>query len=269
MIKRIALALLALVVIVYVAALGVLYFKQRDFQYEPGTKVWTLQETTATGIEPISITVPGGAVVNGWYKPPVGEKPTILFYKGNTDSFGSDHVRFERWTADGYGFLAFDYRGFPASPGSISQENMLADALAVFDWLQAREDHIVIWGRSIGTGPATYTASQREADALLLETPYLSTVKVGQERYWYMPIAWLMHDQFPSEDWIRTVDEPVMVAHGTGDRTIPVHHGEGLFKLAPNGKQIWIEPGAGHSDLWAAGLPDRAEAFFEAVEAAR
>lgn len=267
MLKRIGLVLAALAALVYVAGMGVLYFKQRDFQYAPGDRVWSLSDTSATGIELVAIPVPGGAVVNGWYSPPAAGKPTILFFKGNTGSFGSEHVRFEHWTAGGYGFLAFDYRGFPASPGAISQVNMLADSLAAFDWLQQRAPHILIWGRSIGTGPATYVASQREADAVLLETPYTSTVAVARERYWYFPVNLLMQDQFPLDSWIEGVTEPLMVAHGTADRTIPVHHGEQVFALAPNPVELWIEPGADHSDLWAAGLPGRAEAFFNAVEA--
>ena len=33
----------------------------------------------------------------------------------NSQSFSREHERFEQWTADGYGFMSFDYRGFPGS----------------------------------------------------------------------------------------------------------------------------------------------------------
>ena len=104
---------------------------------------------------------------------------------------------------------------------------MLADALAAFDWLQAKGFPIVLWGRSLGSGPATYVASQREADALLLETPFISAVAVAADRYGFLPVGLLMHDQYPVDQWIKDVAEPVFVAHGTADKTIGVSHGEG------------------------------------------
>ena len=104
--------------------------------------------------------------------------------------------------ADGYGFLAFDYRGFPGSPGEVTEENILADGLAAFDWAAAKGFPVVLWGRSLGSGPATYVASLRDADALLLETPFDSAVAVAADRYGFLPVGLLMPDQFPVDQWI-------------------------------------------------------------------
>src|SRR5665213_1907406 len=59
-----------LVVVIYLAALGVLYFKQRDFQYDPTGKVMTLAETKLTQAQAVAIPTTDGAVVNGWYEAP-------------------------------------------------------------------------------------------------------------------------------------------------------------------------------------------------------
>jgi fermentation-respiration switch protein FrsA (DUF1100 family) len=201
-------------------------------------------------------------VVNGWYEAPAAGKPVILYYKGNADSFSSEHVRFEAFAADGYGFLAFDYRGFPASPGTITEQHILDDALAAYDWLKPKGFPIVIWGRSLGSGPATYVASKRGPEALLLETPFLSAVQVAFDRYPYMPVFWLMLDQFPVNQWIRAVKAPVYIAHGTADRTIPVHNARDLYALVPNKYGLWIVPGADHGDLWKDGIWARAQIFF-------
>ena len=76
-----------------------------------------------------------------------------------------------------------------------------------------------------------------------------------------------MHDQYPVDQWIKDVDEPVFVAHGTGDTTIGVHHGRRVYELVPNKDGIWIEPGADHDDLWARASGTRRRAFFVAEEA--
>ena len=258
---RIAIGALLLAIAAYAAVVGYMYFNQRALQYDPDGDVVALSATLLNGAETITVASGDGAV-NGWYQAPRDDKPVILYYKGNTGSFSEEHERFERWVADGYGFVAFDYRGFPMSPGAISQTHILQDALAVYDWTDAKGAPIVIWGRSLGTGPATYVASERDARGLLLETPFLSAVNVAAERYPYLPVYWVMEDQFPVNEWITRVTEPVLVAHGTADRTIDVTNGERVYALAPNKDELWIVPGADHNDLWERGIWGQAEPFF-------
>ena len=265
--KRLKLALwgvLAVVVVAYLGAVGYMYFNQRALQYNAVGPVTPLADVTLPGASDIAIPV-DGAVVNGWYQAPATGMPLIVYYKGNSESFTSESERYERMVAEGYGFLAFDYRGFPASPGTISEAGILADAIAAYDWAAQQGFPILIWGRSLGSGPATYVASQRAAEALLLETPFLSAVSVAAERYPILPVNWVMLDQFRSNEWIADVEEPVMVAHGTADRTISVSNGERLHALAPKPDELWIVPDADHSDLWDAGIWDRAQAFFSRV----
>lgn len=262
LLRRLLLAIVVIVVIVYAAAVGYMYFNQRALQYEATGPITELAEAGVTGAEAVSLPV-GDEHINGWYAPPRAGKPLIVYYKGNSGSFTAEHQRYAQFVSAGYGFLAFDYRGFPASPGQISEAGILADAIAAYDWAAQQGFPMVIWGRSLGTGPATYVASQREARALLLETPYLSAVGVAAERYPLLPVNWVMLDQFRSDLWIAQVSEPVLIAHGTGDTVIDVSNGERLYTLVPNPNELWIVPGAGHSDLWDAGIWAKAEAFFE------
>ena len=263
--KRIVVGVVSIGVLAYLMVLGALYVFQRDFQYDRGGRLFALSETLLTNAEVVSIPSADGAAVAGWYAPPSAGKPVILYLRGNAQSFSREHERFERFTGDGYGFLAFDYRGFPGSPGEVTEENVLADALAAFAWLAAKGHPILLWGRSLGSGPASYVASERDAQALLLETPFLSAVAVAADRYGFLPVQLLMHDQYPVSEWILKVSEPVFVAHGTADTTIGVRHGERVYDLAPVKAGLWIEPGAGHADLWGRGLWDRAKVFFEGV----
>jgi fermentation-respiration switch protein FrsA (DUF1100 family) len=265
---RIAIGVGILAVLAYLLALGGMFFFQRDFQYDRGGRMFALSETKLAQAELVSIPSADGSFLAGWYQAPAVGKPLIVYFRGNAQSFSREHERYEAFVADGYGFLAFDYRGFPGSPGEVSEANILADGLAAYDWAAAKGFPIVLWGRSLGSGPATYVASFRQADALLLETPFDSAVSVAADRYWFLPVGLLMADQFPVEQWIKDVAEPVYVAHGTADHTIGVSHGERIYALAPNPVELWIEPGAGHSDMWERGLWGRAKGFFDRAEAA-
>lgn len=261
LVRIVLLAVMALV-IVYAGVVGYMYVNQRALQYDPTGAITLLADTPLRAAAAVSI-VSGEGAINGWYQAPGAGKPLIIYFKGNAGSFSDEHKRFEQFVADGYGFLSFDYRGFPMSPGQISQAGILEDATAAFDWAQQKGFPIVIWGRSLGTGPASYVASVRDAKALLLETPFLSAATVGAERYPYLPVALVMQDQFEVNQWILDVDEPVLVAHGTGDRTIDVSNGQRVYDLAPNKDELWIVPGADHGDLWDRGIWQHATAFFE------
>ena len=262
LLRRIAVSLLVLVVVLYAAAVGYMYVNQRALQYDAKGEVTPLAQTALVGAEEIAVPS-GDGLVHGWYQAPRAGMPVIVYYKGNSGSFSREHERYEQFVADGYGFVAFDYRGFPASPGSISQAGILEDATTMFDWAAAKGFPLMIWGRSLGSGPSTYVASVRDAKALLLETPFLSAVTVAWERYPFLPVGLVMQDQFPVNEWIADVTEPVLVAHGTGDVTIGVSNGERLYALVPNKDELWIEPDAGHSDLWDRGIWSHAVPFFE------
>jgi fermentation-respiration switch protein FrsA (DUF1100 family) len=263
---RILAGIVVVLVLAYGGVLAWIYTNQRALQYDAGGTLLDLSQTKLTQAQLVSIPSGGGSQLAGWYAPPQPGKPLIVYYRGNSGSFSREHERYEAMEADGYGFLAFDYRGFGGSPGAISQPNILEDALAGFDWAAQKGFPLVIWGRSLGSGPATYVASQRQADALFLETPFDSAVAVAHDRYWYLPVDILMDDKFPVDQWLAQVDEPVFVAHGTGDKTIGVAHGQRVYDLAKTKAGIWIVPGADHDQLWAAGEWDKAKAFFAASE---
>lgn len=266
---RLLVGIVVLVGLAYAGVLVYVYANQRSLQYVAGGRLYALSETTLKGAEVVNIPGEEGTTIIGWYEPPQAGRPLIVYYRGNWESFSREHERYEAFERDGYGFLAFDYRGFGETKGEISQDHILADGLAAFDWAQAKGFPVVIWGRSLGSGPATYTASVRDADALFLETPFDSATAVGRDRYWYLPVDWLMQDRYPVDEWIKGVTEPVFVAHGTGDQTIGSQHGQRVYDLASNKAGIWLEPGVDHDELWAAGEWDRAKGFFEAVEAAK
>ncbi len=251
--------------LVFIASLysGVLLFmstNQRNMQYAPGSKAIALENVAVPRAEIATIST-GYLNVYGWYAPPLDGKPTILYFKGNEGSFSKEHAKFAEITNDGYGLLAFDYRGFPLSPGKINQDNILNDSLAAFDWLANKGSDIILYGRSLGTGPATYVASKRDAKALILETPFTSAADVAAERYPIFPVEKLFKDKYEVREWIKQVQEPVFVGHGTADKVIPVTHGERVFALAPNAKQLWIVENGTHGSLWDAGLWQQIQAF--------
>jgi hypothetical protein len=110
-----------------------------------------------------------------------------------------------------------------------------ADALLAYQHLakQFAPERIVIFGESLGTGVALNLARQVKAKAVVLDSPYLSIVEQARLSYPWLPVSRLLIDQFRSDLFIREVDEPVLILHGTADTLIPPSQSE---KLAAQGK---------------------------------
>ena len=258
-VSRILISIAIVLAATYLMALGYMYLfsatssTTRAGAAGAGRDRVTTSEPCRSGAEGAAI-AGGGAAAAGHGHP---------LFPRQCAGFSREHERYEAPAPTATAISRSTIAVFRGRRGD--QRGQYRRPLAAFDWLQAKGFPVLLWGRSLGSGPATYVASVREARGLLLETPFDSAVAVAADRYGFLPVQLLMHDQFRVEDWIRDVAEPVFVAHGTADRTIGVQHGQRVYDLVPNKAGLWIEEGADHGDLWERGIWDRAKAFFAAL----
>ncbi len=262
--RNIALSLVGLAVLAYLGVVGYLYVDQRHLLYlaRPGVEA---PDIKGLPIQDLRIPTPDGQVLQGWYEPPQPGKPVFLYLHGQGTTLEASKWRFVRMHKEGAGYLAIAYRGFSGSTGTPTEKGLFIDGLAGYDWLRARgfaAQDIVIHGHSLGTGVATYVATQRPARALILEAPFTAASDVGQERYPYVPVTLLMHDHFANRDRIKDVHMPVMIAHGTADSVIPFAEGQKLYDLANAPKVFVAMPGSDHNTLVRDGLYDRIWPFI-------
>jgi uncharacterized protein len=125
---------------------------------------------------------------------------------------------------------------------------------------------LIAYGESLGTGVAVRLASEQPLAGLILDAPYTSTADVASLTYWYVPVSWLMLDQFRSLDIIQKVKAPILILHGTDDRTIPFAFGERLFEAAPEPKRFVRIEGGSHTRNLEQGGMAAVEEFLTAVE---
>jgi fermentation-respiration switch protein FrsA (DUF1100 family) len=105
-------------------------------------------------------------------------------------------------------------------------------------------------------------AAEREVGAVVLESPYTSTVDVAAFRFPIVPVNWLMEDRFESLTRIRMITEPLLVMHGDSDTIIPQRFGRRLFEAANSPKQGFWPQGLGHNDIFDNGGFDAALEFI-------
>lgn len=249
----------------YLAGLVLLFLRQRDMLFP----IPTIERTApaAAGFpeaEEHALTASDGGKVIVWHVPTRPGRPVILYFHGNGDSLAGLVGRFKAMTADGTGLVALSYRGYAGSSGAPSEDGLLRDAAAAYAFATARYEpqRIVAWGFSLGTGVAVAIASEQAVGKLVLEAPYTSIADVVAPLYWFAPVRLLMRDPFHSDRRIARVTVPLLIMHGTEDRTVPFVLGERLFALAHEPKRFVRIPGGGHDDLASFGAIEIARQFI-------
>lgn len=168
----------------------------------------------------------------------------VLHLHGNSVSaFSPWELRHVQQLADwGVSVLAFDYRGFGQSPGEASEQNLMDDSQDAWAYLRDRgvpANRILIWGHSLGSGPATWLATQQsDAAALVLFGGFTSVPDAGSDDYPWLPVHTLATIQFNSRERLSQVKLPVVIAHSPSDARIRYRHGQQLFAAAKDPKRF-------------------------------
>ena len=175
----------------------------------------------------------------------------VLYFHGNTRSikgwarYAKDFYRYQ------YDVVLVDYRGFGKSTGKRTEKDMLNDMQFVYDDLAARytEQHIIVYGRSLGSGFATRIASDNNPRYLILDAPYFSFTKAIERFLPMLPVRFVLRFHLRTDKWIEQVRCHTYIIHGTKDWLIPVRNSEKLQALNPKKITLIRINGGGHNNL--------------------
>lgn len=195
----------------------------------------------------IRLTSTSGTQISAVYLPNASARFTLLVSHGNAEDLGDLHGWLEQLRQAGFSIFAYDYQGYGLSGGTPSEKHVDDDELAAYDYLTKQlhtpASEIVVYGKSVGSGPAVYLAARRPVAGLILRSPILSAFRVVTR------VPLLPFDKFPNYKEMGKVHCPVLIIHGTADQLVPVWHGQKLYDLAHQPKySLWVE-GADHNDL--------------------
>lgn len=255
---------IAAVLLAYGGLLVLMYVYQRTLMYFPDA---TRTPPALAGLpqaEEVTLTSSDGDKLIAWHVAPHGEKPVVVYFQGNAGALNLRVHRFAWIIADGNGLVALSYRGYGGSSGSPSEDGLIRDARAAYDFAAARypPKRIVLWGESLGTGVAVALASEREVGGLILDAPFTSATDVGAAAYPFAPVRWMMKDTFRSDRRIAQVSAPILVLHGERDRVVPIRFGARLFAMAHEPKRMVRFPTGNHVDLDDHGAIDVVKKFL-------
>ena len=219
------------------------------------------QEAVAFGATELTVTTEDGLPLYAW-RYGHGER-LILIFSGNGATVGGWTPRYTRFADAGFAILHVNYRGYPGSTGTPTQDGMAKDARAA--WAEALKTHapsdILVYGKSMGGGVAIQLVADLEQPpgALILESTFTSAADVGKDSYPWLPVRLLMRNPYPSLSRAGELDLPVLLLHGTQDRIIASAHSERLHAAIEGSVLVLLDGLTHNDDLLAA--PDAWRAF--------
>lgn len=181
----------------------------------------------------------GARGTEAWYLPPVPHdparrSPALLFFHGNYELIDHWGDEFTGIRSRGFGVMLVEYPGYGRSEGTPSLRSIMQAGVAAYDQLVARPDvdpaRIILYGRSLGGGPASRLASVRPAAAVFLQSTFSSVRSFARG---FLVPSFLMRDRFDNVAALRDFPGPVLIMHGRADDVIPVEHAHRLTAELP------------------------------------
>jgi alpha-beta hydrolase superfamily lysophospholipase len=250
--------------------------RRQIFQNEQSAR-WGQNEPPA-GTEEYDLELANGDHVHAWYLPAASASaPTVLFLHGARHNLNGSAARIERLHALGFHVLAVDYRGFGRSTAVLpSEQSALEDVRAAFAELERRAPEPArrfVYGYSLGGALAIALAAERNGLAgVIVEASFTSVADVVRDSRWgWIPFVGLAVTQpFDSLAYVKRVDEPLLLIHGTADRIIPHTMSDRLLAAAGAAplKQVLKVEGATHRSAPLVGGAEFDRALREFTQAA-
>ena len=173
-----------------------------------------------------------GKLLDGWlkYNTKNPQAPLLIFFGGNMQNSSNTCINFLNSNTyqyfENYNVLMVDYPGYGLSDGKPSDKTMFSSALKVYDYACnldcVDKDNIVVLGYSIGTGVATYVASQRNVNGLILIAPYDRALSLYNDTFniFYGPLKLLARYKFDSISYAQNVSVSPLIITSYDDEVI-------------------------------------------------
>lgn len=241
-----------LYIIIGIIALSITaYFVQEKFIFKPEKLKQDFIYKYDAPFEELFFDVEPGVRINGLHfkvDKPLG---LVLYFHGNSRSikgwakYAKDFYRYE------YDVVLIDYRGFGKSTGKRNEKDMLSDTQFVYDTLTKvyNQNHIIVYGRSLGSGFAAKLAADNTPRYLILDAPYFSFKKTIERFLPMLPVKYVLRYHLRTDKWIPKVNCHTYILHGSKDWLIPITNSKKLQALNPRKITVITIHGGGHNNL--------------------
>jgi fermentation-respiration switch protein FrsA (DUF1100 family) len=204
--------------------------------------------------EDLRLRASDGTKLHARYIERAGANHTLLYLHGNAGNLPDRSDLLEVFGDFGANVLALEYRGYGQSEGGPSEAGLYRDTNAAYDWAVARAPakKLVVFGESLGGGPACELASTREMGGVILLSTFTSIADMAVRSFPWLPVRWMVRTRFDNLAKIRKIQAPKLMIHSRTDEVVPFEMSERLFEAATEPKSaLWLDR-AGHNETFYA-----------------
>lgn len=241
--------------VLYCVICMVMYLRQDSIVFMPESGALRVSET-ADNAQEVDITTEDGERLEGIYIPRENEsKKIFVYFHGNAGNINDRAGKFKKLISGGHGLLAVNYRGYGHSTGAPSEKGLRKDAIATWGYAIERVDSgddIILYGESLGTGVLLGSVDEFDLNPhmVVLEAPFISILRIGQDLYPWLPVRWLLRNHFDSINHACEIISPSLVIHGREDDVIPIAHGHAIHGALSGGIKAFRQiEDTGHTDF--------------------
>jgi uncharacterized protein len=230
----------------YFLYVGYFYFNQSQLVFRASKLPTDYEFRFDSPFEEKSIKSNDGTLLHGILFKNPNPKGLVFYLHGNAGNLDTWGRISEIYTHLDYDIFILDYRGFGKSQGVIeNEEQVLKDVQIAFDSVSKNYNKKIIVGYSIGTGPASYLASIRKNELLILKAPYDNFKTYSDIRAPYFP-DFLKKFKFESNKYLALTHSPVYIFHGNNDQLIGIENSYRLKKLLKKTDSLFVLNNQGH-----------------------
>jgi abhydrolase domain-containing protein 17 len=182
-----------------------------------------------------------------------GTNKILLYFHGNAEDIGMSYELLSHLSSALHiNVIGIEYPGYGIYKGNCSELRILQDIENIYEYLtnciRVEPKNIILFGRSIGTGPATWLASQRPVGALLLMSGYTNIRAVAKNIVGNV-LMYFIKDRFQNIKWIKNVKIPVFIVHGQNDTLIPFEQSIILHKNCGGPCSLLLPESMNHNEF--------------------
>ena len=244
----------------FVAMILWLRWSEPRMLYYPDRAIGSTPDALGLKYEDVTLTTSDNVHINGWFLPAPasaitnGQSPiTALFFHGNAGNISHRFEKLDVLHSLGADVFIIDYRGYGRSEGKPNEAGTYRDAQAAYVYLtqhRTREPKtLVVYGESLGSAVAADLASKVEVGGLVLEEAFTSVGDVGQKMFPFLPVRWLVRNNYDTLSKMRHIHVPLLIFHSRDDEFFDPRHAQRLFAAANEPKQL-IELRGSHNEAF-------------------
>jgi len=250
--RRLITKVLPIILLLYFLLISGIYLFQDKLLFHPERISKEHIERGDKNYEEINLQYPSGLEINSQLiKTKHKSNGVIYFLHGNRGNIASQKIDNDYYLQRGYDIYMIDYQGYGKSEGVISKKALETDAELGYNYLTKRypSDSIIIHGHSLGSYPASYLASNKQAKFLLLSAPIYKVEDIITMKFPFIWLPFEFRTNLDNSVFIKQIKMPIHILSSKNDHMIPYESSMKFKNLLKTSDSFTEVTRGGHNSL--------------------